>query len=191
MNNLITLYSDFDEGETNYRFLIGKPGKETLFFIAMNPSVATIDKWDQTILKSFGLANILGYDGCIVLNLLPFRHSKSSEIPLSLPASVLKMNIDKIIEIIERNEKDKISIVACWGEKFCENTYMRNSLIKIVENIDKLKKKIDWYCLKDTKSGNILTNRGHPRHLSYLKETTIPEPFNIIEYLNKQTLPDK
>ncbi|MBK7379915.1 MAG: DUF1643 domain-containing protein [Ignavibacteriales bacterium] len=186
MNNLITLYSDFDE---NYRFLIGKPGKETLFFIAMNPSVATINKWDQTILKSFGLAKILGYDGCIVLNLLPSRQSKSSEIPLSLPASVLKMNIDKIIEIIERNEKDKISIVACWGEKFCENTDMQYSLITILEKIDKLKKKIDWYCLKDTKSGNVLTNGGHPRHLSYLKETTFPEPFNILDYINRIKLP--
>lgn len=194
MKSKINVY-DVDISNVNIRYAIGKERQKTLYVIAMNPSVATDTVWDQTVLKTFGLSFALGYDGCIIFNLLPIRESKSKNLPKKtgkvLTQEVFEKNIEVIISILCKSKQQKIDILACWGDKISENNLMKQSLNEITTGIEKIikkkQKKVKWYALKDTslkKRKKALTEKGNPRHLSHLTQTTIPEKFDIKNYLS-------
>ncbi len=187
MKNSIDIYSAPQINQEDYRFLLGKNGGNNLHVIAMNPSVATQNKWDQTVMKAFGLALINGYDGCIIMNLSPSRESKSTNLLDNIDPLYTEKNISSICDFILTSVNECIDILACWGDKIEENTDMICSLISIYDKL-KLHEKyslINWYCLKDVPSGNLLTNNGHPRHLSRLNQTSAPEDFPIEQYIEK------
>ena len=93
-----------------------------------------------------------------------------------------------IFAAIKTCPQDSIDILACWGGLVYSNELLRNSLLRIYRGLRFSHKQINWYCLKDTKSGNILTEEGHPRHLSFLQETTVPVLFDIDNYIRHITL---
>ena len=178
MESKINVYDDEEIDGKKYRYILGKKGNKTLYFLAMNPSVATKEIFDQTVMKAFGLALLLGYDGCVVMNVLPIRESKSDKLPNTLNKITIETNIKTISTIPENS-----NIVACWGEKVTTHKLLKESLIKIYDCLKN--KELTWYCLQDTKSGNILTGKEHPRHLSFLKETGMLKSFDIDKYMKK------
>jgi len=155
MVNSIDIYTDENNTEKNYRYSLGKSGSKTLFILAMNPSVATQEKWDQTIIKSFGLSAILGYDSCIIFNLIPYRERKSDQLPISFDddfnENIFKNNVRAIFAAIKTCPQDSIDILACWGGLVYSNELLRNSLLRIYRGLRFSHKQINWYCLKDTK----------------------------------------
>jgi hypothetical protein len=181
---MIDIYSEININDINYRFLLGKSGINPLVVMAMNPSVATKDKWDQTVLKAFGLGSILGYDGCIIMNLLPCRASNSSNIPEVIDQSLLTRNINEISSQISSLNITTVHILACWGEISSTDLMKRRSLNEICIRLNNSDKIFNWFCLKDTKSGRILTEGGYPRHFSRLMETSRLESFDINDYLD-------
>jgi hypothetical protein len=172
------------EDGTSRRYMLGRNGNNPLYVIALNPSVATTDIFDQTVLKAFGLANIQGYDGCIFFNLIPHRDKNSTNLPDKYDKQYIDRNAKEIAGQIDKSNLNKIDILACWGESLSAKKYLQLSLKKICQELDKRNDlTVNWFCLKDTKSGNILTEKGHPRHLSYLKETTFLQKFDLEKYI--------
>jgi hypothetical protein len=176
-----------EEGQS-IRYVLGKDGINPLYVIALNPSVATREKFDQTVIKAFGLANIFGYDGCIIFNLIPSRESNSENLPVAYDQSNINRNTHEMIKQINKSKTNNIDILACWGEKVTEKAYLKNSLNLIHKELSKNNElKINWFCLKDTKSNKILTNKNHPRHLSFLQETTFFQNFDFDNYVKNIT----
>ena len=54
---------------TPTRYLLHIPGKRTLACLGINPSTATPEKLDRTMLSVKRIANYNGYDGFLMLNI--------------------------------------------------------------------------------------------------------------------------
>ena len=142
----------------------------------MNPSTALPNKFDQTVLKIFGLALIHGYDSCVMMNLLPIMETDSSKVTNENNQNYLRKNINHIIEIVDND------ILACWGDKISQNSNMKDSFFSIYHKLKD--KNIHWLCIDNQKENSLLTQKGHPRHpsrINYFKEL---KRFDIHKYYN-------
>lgn len=174
------------EGDENKRFIIGVEGKNPLYVIAMNPSVASEDLFDQTVIKIFGLAYLLNFDGCIMFNLIPIREPDSTKLENELDEALLNKNIETIIKAIPGNA----TILATWGD-ISKNKPLKTSLKAIYNGLKE--KNCKWKCVSytDRKVGDNfykykkegLTKSGHPRHVSFLKQTSFFEDFDVDLYI--------
>lgn len=179
------------EGDEQKRFIIGATGTNPLYVIAMNPSVATEDLFDQTVIKIFGLAYLLNFDGCIMFNLIPIREPDSTKLENELDEALLNKNIETIIKTIPENA----TILATWGD-ISKNKPLKTSLKGIYKGLKE--KNCIWKCVSytDRKVGDNfnsykkegLTKSGHPRHVSFLKQTSFFEDFDIDSYCKKLSL---
>lgn len=184
MKSRIDLY----EGDNKNRFIIGASGSNPLYVIAMNPSVADDKVFDQTVIKLFGMSYLFGFDGCIMFNLIPIREPKSNKLEDDLDATLMNQNIETIINTIPENA----TVLATWGN-ISKNKPLRESFEKIYNGLKD--KNCNWKCptLTKRKVGENfdnyekqgLTNEGHPRHVSFLKQTSYFEDFDIKEYADK------
>ncbi|KAB7889538.1 DUF1643 domain-containing protein [Poseidonibacter ostreae] len=184
MKSRIDLY----EGDNDKRFVIGASGTNPLYVIAMNPSVADEELFDQTVMKLFGLSYLFGFDGCIMFNLIPIREPDSTKLENELDAELMNKNIETIINSIPSDA----TVLATWGD-ISKNTPLKTSLFKVYDGLKE--KNCDWKCVTytDRKVGEKfneyskkgLTDSGHPRHVSFLKQTSFFTDFNIDEYVDK------
>lgn len=175
------------EGDGEFRFILGTEKKEKpLYVIAMNPSIADEKVFDQTVIKVFGLAFLFNFDSCLMFNLIPIREPNSTKLEQELDEDLINKNIKIIIDNIPENS----IILATWGD-ISKNKLLKSSLKKIYEGLKD--KNLKWKCPTYTnrKAGKDfnnyktegLTKSGHPRHLSFLKQTTLFNDFNIDEYM--------
>ncbi|MCX6052805.1 MAG: DUF1643 domain-containing protein [Campylobacterales bacterium] len=168
-------YDKIDEN-LEYRYLLGIKGDNPLYCIGMNPSTALPTRFDQTVLKVFGLALVHGYDSCVMMNLLPIMETNSSKVTNNNHKKYLEKNINHIVNIVNND------ILVCWGDKISQNSNMKDSFFSIY---DKLKdKKIEWLCIDNEKEDLLLTQQGNPRHPSRIYNFRELKYFNIHEYYN-------
>jgi hypothetical protein len=188
MKSRIDLY----EGDKEKRFIIGATGSNPLYIIAMNPSIADDKVFDQTVIKLFGMSYLFGFDGCIMFNLIPIRESDSNKLENELDLTLMNQNVNTIINTIPEDA----TILATWGEKISNNTPLKTSLKAIYDGLKN--KNCKWKCVSytDRKVGDNfnsykkegLTKSGHPRHVSFLKQTSFFEDFDIDSYCKKLSL---
>lgn len=184
MKTRVNLY----EGDSYNRFIIGINGKNPLYVIAMNPSVASEELFDQTVIKIFGMAYLFNFDGCIMFNLIPIREPDSTKLESELDETLLNKNIETILN----NIPEGATILATWGD-ISNNKPLKESLKSIYKGLRE--KKCNWKCVSytDRKVGKEfnnykkegLTKSGHPRHVSFLKQTSYFEDFDIDSYIGK------
>lgn len=178
MNSRINIY----DGDDNKRFVIGCTGEKTLYAIAMNPSVAETDLFDQTVIKIFGLSYLWNYDCTIMFNLIPIREPDSTKLEETMDINDFNKNIDTISTL-----PDNATVLATWGD-ISKSKLLKSSFKKIYDGLKE--KNLNWIIptLSTKKVGSSdyelrgLTQSGHPRHLSFAKQCGSFQKFEIDTY---------
>lgn len=158
--------------EREARYLLGRPGKNNLVFVGINPNTANPEKLDRTATRINNLITTSGFeyekgkskcDGWIMINLSPqiSRYPKDLLEDNNKNEEIIKENIKAIKSL----NKYKIGcIYAAWGNAI-ENKkrkYLVNTLKEIVDILgDK-----NWY------HKGTLTQKNHPRHPLYVSSKT-------------------
>jgi hypothetical protein len=184
MKSRVNLY----DGNEYERYVIGVSGSNPLYVIAMNPSIADHEVFDQTVIKLFGMAYLWGFDGCILFNLCPLREPDSLKLEEILDEDKRIKNLEMITSSIPAGS----TVLATWGD-VSKNKVLSNSVKDIYTNLKD--KCLSWKCVSytDRKVGKDfpsfkkegLTKTGHPRHVSYLKQSGEFLDFNIDKYVEK------
>jgi len=144
--------------DNKYRYALGIQGKNTLYCIGVNPSMATPEKYDPTIMRVGSTANKMGFDSFVMLNLYPLRATNPDDLPVEYDIDCYCANVQNILRVV----KDESVIWAAWGDLIHKRPYIikcRDTIIDLLQRHRKPK----W-----VKMGE-LTKSGNPRHPLYLK----------------------
>lgn len=157
------------------RYVLGEKGKNPLICIGINSSTAKPNDLDRTLTKVKNISIHNNYNGWIMLNIFPLRETNPNNLPKDKHnyETIIKKNIEEIKKIIQ--DYPNSDILCCWGSVIEKREYLKESLLKLFNEIlcsknDKLK------CIDLTKK------QQHPRHPLYCKRTSILKPFNICDY---------
>lgn len=160
-----------DENNT-IRYVLGKYHNKPLVVFGINPSIATVEKNDNTISIIEQIAKMRDCDGYLMFNIYPLRATKIDEkFPLVCDDYVCEMNLKFISDRINEDTE----IVAAWGTHIDDRDYFV-SVLKEINDIVK-DKKAKWICLSKTKYGH----PHHPTRLAYSQMTF--ELFDMDEYI--------
>lgn len=159
--------------ETNtVRFVLGKYLKSPLIVFGINPSIASIEKNDNTISIVEHIAEIKQCDGYLMFNIYPLRATNIDDtFPTTYDQRICNDNLNYIRDRIYEGAE----IVAAWGTHITDRDYFFEILDRI-NNIVK-EKNARWICLSKTKYGH----PHHPTRLAYDKMTF--EAFDMDEYI--------
>lgn len=150
------------------------PKIKPMVFFGINPSTATAENDDPTILKIKIIAEKNNYGSWIMLNIYPKIESNPDNLPKEINKAVHRKNIKHIKKYINNDT----AIVAAWGDAIDnkEHPYLKYCLKEIVNEIDGINKR--WYSIGE------LTKKGNPRHPLYLKTDEKLINFNIGNYIS-------
>lgn len=141
--------------------------KGLVTFLMLNPSTATADLADRTIMKCIGFTKRWGYGGFIVGNLFAFIETNS--VKLGTVKKPIGPDNDKhLARIIKQAE----IVVCAWGNR---GPYMGRDR-KVLAMMRRLG--VQPYCLKVTKIGT-------PFHPLYVGYDEVKEP-RLYQYENKE-----
>jgi len=149
------------------------PRIKSLVFFGINPSTATAEKDDPTIIKIKKISEKNNYRSWIMLNIYPTIESNPDNLPREINEVVHKKNIKYIKKYID----DDTTIVAAWGDAIDdkEHPYLKDCLKEIVNEINGINKR--WYSIGE------LTKKGNPRHPLYVKTDEKLIEFTIGNYI--------
>jgi hypothetical protein len=136
------------ESSGEYRYILGKEGKNPLVAICMNPSAANLNHSDRTVNKIIKASEELSYDGWIVFNVYPERATKPNDLG-DFNEELSNKNINKIIEYIEENKIKEVW--GAWG--VCSKEPLVKGKKGLLKELKERKIKIFTFA-KLTKSGD-------------------------------------
>ena len=162
-------------GDDNVRYLLGEPKENNILVFGVNPSTATPAKTDRTITKVRNICHNQDMDyGWIMANIFPLRETEPDNLPV-IANSVLSDNNIHILSLLLQSYHIK-KVWAAWGDLIERRNYLLEELFKI-KRLFNNDNALFWY-----HTGSI-TKGGNPRHPLYLKNDSIFEPFDLLEYL--------
>jgi hypothetical protein len=158
-NNLFddTIY--LNSSDNKYRYALGTKGENTLYCIGVNPSTATPEKYDPTIMRVRGAAVKAGFDSFVMLNIYPLRATDPNELPKIPDEGIFDRNMEVIYQMVNYES----AVWAAWGDLIHKRSWLNDYKDDILDNLQRCRKNIHW-----VKMGE-LTKSGNPRHPLYLK----------------------
>ena len=157
--------------DNSFRYVLGVNGANPLIFFGINPSTATSETYDKTIMKVESIAKIKKYDSWIMLNIYSQRATNPDNLDETLNTIRHKTNKSCINAILQNNS----TIVAAWGNNIKKRPYLIDCLRNIIKDISG--KKLKWYCIGD------LSKKGNPKHPLYLRTDENLNIFDIEYYV--------
>jgi len=171
------IYETDKSGE--YRYSLGKKGKNTLLCIGVNPSHAKPEEYDGTVSSVERIAKHNQFDSWLMLNLYPQRSAD----PKLLHQRIIKKYHEANLEIIESHlENDELTIWAAWGNLIDSRDFLKHCLSDIF-NMSQ------FYDCKWLSAGEPL-KAGHPRHPLYLRKNTVLTDFDMEHYMENIIQPE-
>ncbi len=172
-------YIEEERDGSTFRYVLGEKGENPLVVFGINPSTATPEKLDKTMMAVKRLVELENnnYDGYIMLNLYPQRTTDPAGLPTEKNDYAYEKNLEvigKCIEELVGNGKS-VDIWAAWGG----NIDSRNYLLKSLEDIEKT---LHLYSVRWLERGEY----KNPHHPLYLKKTLPFKEFDVVGYINKK-----
>ena len=171
----------YENDESNeYRFALGEFGQRNLICVGLNPSIADSEEYDPTMKRVKKWAEILGYDGYVMVNLYPQRATDPSKMDDSSECNkqAADTNLKYISKLFGMGHFD---VWAAWGANIGEsrNGHLLGSLAKIWQAFEDRSgcPEAKWFHLGP------LTKAGHPRHPLYISYSEKPTEFDVASYL--------
>lgn len=161
---------------SEYRYILGKRGKNPLICVGINPSTAKPGALDNTVRNVESVADRNGYDGWLMFNVYPQRATNPDDMDKILNIRLYEENLKALRYILDSYEEGfRPSIWAAWGTIIEKRPY----LVEIVKAMIDLGNEYgaEWY------SFGKISKKGHPHHPLYLKLDSPRESFDISAYV--------
>ena len=165
-----------NDNNNKIRYILGEKGKNPLFCIGINPSIAEPNCLDPTVNKVKNISLKNNYDGWVMLNIYPQRATNPKELDNCCKTENHRKNRDFINDYLAKI--DKPIIWAAWGTLIEKRPYLFDCLRDIYKETKKYNSK--WITFGNT------TKKGHPRHPLYLPLNSKKFDFDIISYIQKK-----
>lgn len=173
------IYKNNDDNSV--RFILGEDGKSPLVCFGVNPSTATPEKLDRTLVQVQKTAKKnKEFDGWIMLNVYPQRATNPGKLHLELDKDIHRKNLAHIKDVFCSNPK--LTVWAAWGGLIEKRPFLKECLKDIVEIIKPYK--AQWVCRGD------LVAKRHPHHPLYLGNDLPFRPFDVEGYLKTFMISD-
>ncbi len=163
----------YTNSDDSARFLMGRFRANPMIVMGLNPSRATLEKFDMTITRVHRFSQQLGYDGWIMSNLYPLRCTHPDLLPEERSEILCQQNLEYMAELFTSVEQPVIW--AAWGNPVCLRPYFFDCLAEIVTMLEPFE--VGWKHL------HIPTKAGHPRHPSRLAYQVSSYHMDIENYL--------
>jgi hypothetical protein len=141
--------------------------------VGLNPSTATRERSDTTVAKVEETARRHGYDGFVMLNLLPIRATDWKELPSRPSPAASARNLREIVALVATLERP--TLWAAWGATVLSRPFFAAAAVKLIAALRPLAP--EWLRF------GALTAGGHPRHPSRLDYRWRFAPFDAEGYL--------
>lgn len=158
------------------RFVLGIEGDNPLVCIGVNPSTATPEKLDNTLIRVENRAFSLGYDSWIMINLYPQRATNPNDLHKNPSHYIHGKNMEKIMNCFNGGTPD---IWAAWGTLIEKRPYLPYVLLCMYKVIEDVTYGSKWFTIGKRSA------KGHPHHPLYLKNDLLMDSFNIVEYIKE------
>ena len=160
---------------SEYRYILGKRGKNPLICIGINPSTAEPDNLDNTLKSVERIALGNGFDSFIMFNVYAQRATNPDAMECSCNLLLHKENLEAFRYVLSISEKP--AIWAAWGAIIEKRKYLPDcvrDMLRLGEEYG-----AQWYC------AGAITKKGHPHHPLYLRKDEKIKPFDVKTYLEK------
>jgi hypothetical protein len=162
--------------DNSARFLLGQKGeKRLLLTVGINPSTASPEKLDPTVITVRNRAYELGYDGWCTINVYPQRSTDPNGMDRFRDEVLHRRNLEEIERFVEGIKAvGEVDVWAAWGALIKKRDYLPACLIDIYSVLKPFE--LDWYSIGKR------TKEGHPHHPLYLKKGLPMEAFDVEVY---------
>lgn len=155
------IYNESKDGKC--RYTLGRQGENMLVAICLNPTtIANIKTADQTIYNIESFAKNKGYDGFLVLNIVPLKTDNSDTLlthKLKFSDKLFQDNFSAITNCVNSKLKN-YDVVCAWGDNIDKNIGFQQSAERLL-----------WLLCNEKMNGlyhfyDKLTSKGNPKHPS-------------------------
>ena len=163
--------------DTLFRYSLGTRGARTLVCFGINPSTASPEDLDNTVLLVEKRALNSDYDSFMMFNIYAQRATNPDHMDKVENLEVSAENIKVISRLINElcAQQGHVDIWAAWGTNVEKRAYLRTALKKIYAIM--VGRNCNWLHVGE------LTKAGHPRHPLYLPRNLPFLSFDIKAYL--------
>ena len=158
---------------SEYRYLLGTRGKNSLICIGINPSTAKPDALDNTLKSVERIALGNGFDSFLMFNVYAQRATSPDDMEKVYNPALHRENLEAFRYILSIS--DKPSVWAAWGAIIEKRPYLPDCVRDLVGAGEAFG--ASWYC------AGAITKKGHPHHPLYLRKDEKLRPFDVKTYL--------
>ncbi len=159
---------------SEYRYILGTRGKNSLICIGINPSTAKPGDLDNTLKSVERIALGNGFDSFIMFNVYAQRATNPDDMEKTCNLQLHKENMEAFSYALSLSQKP--AVWAAWGTIIEKRSYLPECLrdmLEIGENYG-----ANWYC------AGAVSKKGHPHHPLYLRKDEKLRPFDTQAYLD-------
>ena len=160
---------------SEYRYILGTRGKNTLICIGINPSTAKPDDLDNTLKRVERIALGNGFDSFIMFNVYAQRATSPDDMEKACNPVLHQENLEAFRYVLSISEKP--AVWAAWGAIIEKRKYLPDCVRDMVAAGQAYG--AQWYC------AGAITKKGHPHHPLYLRKDEKIKPFDVAAYLEK------
>lgn len=153
------------------RFTLGEYNcvtDKTLICVGINPSTATPDNLDPTLMKVKSIAICHNYVNWVMINVYPQRATNPNDLHLKCDEQLHSDNINEIRNLLIRF--NNVDILFAYGNLISKRSYLKTCLDDILNLINSVKFTGQKFCIKRTIKGN-------PVHPLYQKTNSLFIPY--------------
>ena len=158
---------------SEYRYLLGTRGQNSLICIGINPSTARPDALDNTLKSVERIALGNGFDSFLMFNVYAQRATDPNAMERCCNPELHRENMQAFRYVLSISEAP--AIWAAWGSIIEKRAYLKDCLVDMLGIGEEFGAK--WY-----RAGKV-TKKGHPHHPLYLKKDEKLIPFDTEHYL--------
>ena len=161
---------------SEYRYILGTRGKNTLICIGINPSTAEPDNLDNTLKSVERIALGNGFDSFIMFNVYAQRATDPNSMEKVCNLQLHKENLEAFRYVLSIS--DKPAVWAAWGAIIEKRDYLADCVRDMVQVGQGYRASWD--------GAGAITKKGHPHHPLYLRKDEKLKPFDVTGYLEGQ-----
>ena len=158
---------------SEYRYILGTRGKNTLICIGINPSTAEPDKMDNTLKSVERIAHGNGFDSFIMFNVYAQRATDPDAMERTCNPQLHKENLEAFRYVLSISQRP--AVWAAWGAIIEKRDYLADCVRDMV--LAGQEYGASWYC------AGAITKKGHPHHPLYLRKDEKLKSFDVEAYL--------
>lgn len=163
---------------SEYRYLLGTRGRNSLICIGINPSTAEPDHLDNTLKSVERIAHGNGFDSFLMFNVYAQRATSPDDMEKVCNPALHRENLEAFRYVLSISENP--TVWAAWGAIIEKRAYLADCVRDMVAVGQEYGAR--WVC------AGAITKKGHPHHPLYLRKDEKIKPFDIGAYLEESKL---